>query len=59
MLVTLELWINRQRLHAASRRELTARKQVFAERLHMAKLEDLIEDLEVDMLVTAYCRENV
>ncbi len=59
MLVTVKLWINRQRLCAALRREEAARLRVATERQRIAKLEDLIEELEVDAMSAAVYRQNI
>ncbi len=59
MLVTLKLWINRQRLTGALRREEAARLRVATERQNIAKLEDLIEELEGDVMAAAFYRQNM
>jgi len=59
MLITLKLWINRQRLCAALRREEAARLRVATERQRIAKLEDLIEELEVDVMSAAVYRGDI
>ena len=59
MLVTLKLWINRQRLTGALHREEDACRHVATERQRIAKLEDLIEELEVDVMSAAVYRGDI
>ena len=59
MLVTLKLWINRQRLTGALHREEDACRHVATERQRIAKLEKSIEGLEVDAMAAAFYRGGI
>lgn len=57
MLTTLNLWITRQRLANALRREAVARKRVATEQRRMAELEYKLERAEMAVLTGDFYRD--